>query len=852
MSEQHWLLVESIVLDAAERDVTERRTFLDEACAGNDTLRQDVESLLEFERDAEQFLQRSAMESAAQLATGDVTLDPAGLQIAGYEINEFLGAGGMGEVFRARDVRLERDVAIKIIRRDAEDQTTSARFEEEARAASRLNHPNIVTVHAIGSQDDVSYIVMELVSGQTLRELLALGRRPLPSTLEIAAQLAAGLAAAHDMGVVHRDLKPENVMVTAGGLVKILDFGIARRHVPSGAITPHGSAPDSVHRVPATTAAGTAGYMSPEQAARGPVDHRSDQYSFGAIVYEMLEGRPLSDRTSDPKMTPARPRVELAVRAIVDRCLGATPGERYASTRDMAAAVRELRDGSSSPRRVTRRQVLLGAAVGAAAVATALWRLPFKGVRIRRLAVLPFANGSNDENTEVLADGITEVLIRQLSHVPNLAVIARSTVFHLKGTHDAREVGRRLAVDGVLTGSVSIRGERARVDVALVDAKTGARIWGDVLDRPGSDVLAIQNVIAAMIITRGLGIEASDAMLRDLNGGLASDREAYRLFLLAVHYFRRDTEADYLTARRLLEDAVMRDRSCALAHLTLASTYSVMAIDGFEPPRTAWPQSSLHVDRALEQDPDLPDAHAERATMAFFFGWDWRKAQDEWDIALQSRRANELQGELLTSCVLQQWALGRGEQALALARAARVIDPLSPMLAVREADVLAAMGKLPDAEERYAAIIADAPDDPRAYLGQAQARRVQGRFDEAIDAWRGASTAIGDHELATVVENAHGDDGCRAIDHFLARRELAQMAERQASGGYVSPLDPARAHARLGENERAFALLDAAFTDRAAGLVFLNVDPAWDNIRRDRRFDDIVHRVGLVPRGQRG
>jgi eukaryotic-like serine/threonine-protein kinase len=701
MSEQHWLLVESIVLDAAERDVAERRTFLDAACAGNDALRQDVESLLEFERDAEQFLQRSAMESAAQLATVDVTLDPAGLQIAGYKISEFLGAGGMGEVFRARDVRLERDVAIKIIRRDAEDQTTSARFEEEARAASRLNHPNIVTVHAIGSQDDVSYIVMELVSGQTLREVLALGPRPLPSTLEIATQLAAGLAAAHDRGVVHRDLKPENVMVTAGGLVKILDFGIARRHVASGAPTPQGSAPDSVRRVPATTAAGTAGYMSPEQAARGPVDHRSDQYSFGAIVYEMLARRPLSDRESDPRMAPARTRLELALRSIVDRCLSPTPGERYASTGDLAAAVRELRDGSNTSRpRVTRRQVLLGAAIGAAAVATVLWRLPFNGVHFRRLAVLPFANGSNDENTEVLADGITEVLIRQLSHVPNLAVIARSTVFHLKGTHDAREVGRRLAVDGVLTGSVLIRGERARVDVALVDAKTGARIWGDVLDRPGSDVLAIQNVIAAMIITRGLGIEASDAMLRELNGGLASDREAYRLFLLAVHHFRRDTEADYLTARRLLEDAVMRDRSFALAHLTLASTYSVMAIDGFELPLTAWPQSSVHVDRALEQDPDLPDAHAERATMAFFFGWDWRKAQDEWDIALQSRRANELQGELLTSYVLQQWALGRDEQALALARAARVIDPLSPMLAVREADVLAAMGKLSDAEER--------------------------------------------------------------------------------------------------------------------------------------------------------
>ena len=854
MNEHRWLQVETIVLEAADRDIGERKAFLDEACAGDDALRREVESLLRFERGAEDFLQRSAMDAAAQLATADVALDARDLNIDGYTIGEFLGAGGMGEVYAARDTRLERDVALKIIRRAPEDAGAMARFEEEARSASRLNHPNIVTVHAVGSQHDVSYIVMELVSGQTLRDLMAAGPMPPAAALDIAAQLAEGLAAAHEMAVVHRDLKPENVMVTPGGLLKILDFGIARRDRGSASDTPVATSSGPVRPFTSSSLAGTAGYMSPEQAARGTIDHRSDQFSFGAIVYEMLTGRRVAERASAAGTSEWRPSVEPSLRAIVDRCLSARPDDRYSSTRDLATAVRRIRDNATQARarRLTRRQVLAASAVAGASVAAVLWRLPLGGAAQRRLAVLPFVNMSGDENTQILSNGITEALIRQLPRAQkNLTVMGRHTAFRLKdGPRDPLEVGRLLDVDEVLTGSLTIVGGRAIVEVELADAKTGASIWSDRLDRPELHVLAIQNEIATAIITRGFSVEASDATRRELNRWLTADPEAYLLFLRAVHHLRLGLETEYLEARKLLEDTLKRDGTFALAHVTLASTYSIMAIDGYESPREAWPQSHQHVDRALEQDPQLPDARAERAIELFFYKRDWAGAQREWDLVLQSPRGG-LQGELLSPYVLQHWALGRNDDALRFAQSARRVDPLSPMLAMREADMLAAVGDLSSAAERYTALI-DAAPDPRAHMGLAQVRRRQGRFDDAIGALRRAFAEAEDEALASLLANARGSDGCRAIDRYLAARELEDLAGRAASKQYVSPLDLARVHARLEEPDKAFGFLDDAFDHQAPGLVFLNVDPAWDNIRRDRRFGTAIRRVGFPHTGQRG
>jgi len=833
MTADRWLEVESVAAAALEQPTEQRLAFLDETCGDDSALRTEVESLLAYETAAEHFLPRFALEEAARMFADQSVSESAEWLIPGYDIADLIGAGAMGEVYRARDQRLDRDVAIKVFRRAAGHEHRAPRFEEEARAASALNHPNIVTIYGVGNQDDLAYIVMELVTGRRLRDLLADGTLPEARTLDIAVQLADGLAAAHAAGIVHRDLKPENVMVTDEGLVKILDFGIARRRQGSSVVPAQAARVSPGVLTGYGRVAGTIGYMAPEQAAGESVDYRADQFSLGAILDEMNPERHAAGSLAH----------------VIERCLNPNPEDRYASTRDLATDLRRIRDqslhGHHRTEMTRRRAVMLG---GAALVMTAAgisaWRwLPALN-KPRRLAVLPLTNARQDADAEYLCDGIADVLIRQLGEMPALAVSAWSTVVPLKGKpNDPRQVGRQLDVDEVLIGSVEMEAGRARVQAELVDAKTGARIWGDEFKRSDADVLAIQTDLAAAIIANGLHLKLTDDENRRLRQTLTADPAAYQLFLQAIHYFRLEQESGYLEARRRLETAVERDPTFALALLTLASTYSAMAVDELEDPRIAWLRSHDYVTRALAADSTLPDAHAERATEAFFSKWDWATAQREWDEALKSPRS--VQAELLTSYALQQWALGRGEEALRFARGARSGDRLSPMLAVREADFLAKTTRFDAAADLYTKVIHDQPDDPAAYFGLAEVRRAQGRIDDALDMFRRAFAAADDGETSATVGSLHGPAGLRQLDHVIANGDLAHLNEREQSRQYVSPLLRANAYARLGQTDRAFQFLDQAFTHHSAGLVFLKADRSWDNIRSDTRFSTAVHMVGL-------
>ncbi len=357
-------------------------------------------------------------------------------------------------------------------------------------------------------------------------------------------------------------------------------------------------------------------------------------------------------------------------------------------------------------------------------------------------------------------------------------------------------------------------------------------------------MLAVQNELADAIITDGIDMRLTDRQRYQFRHTLTDNAAAHEFFLLAIHHFRLDTEDDYLTARDFLLRAVALDQRFALAFVMLASTYSVMAIDGYAAPADSWPQADLNVARALTIDPDLPDAHAESAASAFFYRWDWREAERQWKIALQSRRG-EVQSELLTLYALQQWALGRLDAALAVARTAREVDPLSAQAAVREADLLAAVGRYDEAATRYQRTIRDVPADPRARFGLAEVRRKQGRFADAIGARREAHAVLGDRSLDAVFVRAHGSAGYGEIVRAAARHELDALLMRKATGDYVSPLDLSRLFAQLGSSKEAFEYLESAFDDRAAGLVLLKVDPAWENIRDDPRFGEAIQRVGI-------
>jgi tetratricopeptide (TPR) repeat protein len=368
-------------------------------------------------------------------------------------------------------------------------------------------------------------------------------------------------------------------------------------------------------------------------------------------------------------------------------------------------------------------------------------------------------------------------------------------------------------------------------------------MWSNTYDRAATDVLSIQDQIASAIIDEGIRLRLSGDQRRRLLRKPTNDPAAFELYLRAIQAFEKATEADYLGARDLLRQAIARDRSFSLAYVALATTYSLMAIDGYERPADTWPEVSQNVRRALDWDPDLPDAHSEAATALFFSQWDWPGAEREWNRALQSRGGGFVP-DFLRARALQSWALGRPDEALALIRKSRELDPLSFGIIVSEADYLLQTAQLDNAASLYENVIRTEPGASNAYFGLAEVRRAQGRFDEAIEARRRGYAAAGDDSLTKVLSSARGAEGYREVERAAARLELERLETRTATG-YASPLDFARACAQLGEKDRAFSYFPAAFEDRAPGLVFLKVDHAWDAVRDDPRFLAAVHRVGL-------
>jgi eukaryotic-like serine/threonine-protein kinase len=846
------------LLDAAlEVPTADRAAYLGRACEGDEELRREVESLLACRPGV---LDHPAPELVTEVA--------AGSQLGPYRVEGALGEGGMGRVYRAVDVKLGREVALKVLSKAvADDPNYLRRFQEEARLASSLNHPNIVTIYGVGEKGDVAYIAMELVRGRTLRKILAEGAPPVRKVLDLAVQVAEALAAAHAGGIIHRDLKPENVMVTAEERVKVLDFGLAKRH--GGTIAGEGSPDDIVTQTSLTAAGmilGTVGYMSPEQAAGRTLTHATDQFSFGAILYEMLSGRRAFQRATPVETLAAIIReppepiqtlnaaVTAPLQQMVERCLAKNPGDRYPVTEDLAAQLHDIRDqweraaapaavlGSPpQPRRLTRRRVMWLGGVAAASAVSSLtaWKLWPSDSGIRSLAVLPFENAAKDDDAEFLCDGLTDSLIRQITALPPLTV-KRGGVFKGKIV-DSQAAGRQLGVDAIMTGSVARRSGKLYISAELTDVRTGAVLWSGKYDRDQADLLLIQDQIASAIIDEGIRLKLSGDDRRRLVRHATQDREANELYMRAMFYETKETEGDYLTARKFLLEAVEKDEQFAVAFGELARNYASMAVDGYVRPTEAWPLVKLYAEKALVLDPAVLEAHTALGAEAFWNQWNWTLAEQQYKMTFS------LAGHASMGYVLELWAVGRPDEALQLIRRARAVDPLDPTWKLREADMLLQTGRTQRAAEIYEELIRDAREDPRAYFGLAEVKRTQGQFDEAIAQLRLAYEALGetDDSLLEVLAKARGAEGYRQAEKAGAQLELDALTTRAANNQYVSPFDFARAHARLGHKEQAFDYLDAAFADRSPGLLFLKVDHVWDSIRNEQRFRVAVKNIGL-------
>jgi serine/threonine protein kinase/Tfp pilus assembly protein PilF len=741
-----------------------------------------------------------------------------GTRLGPYEILSPLGAGGMGEVYRARDARLERDVAVKVLPpRLARDGEARSRFEREARAVAALSHPNILAIHDFGFEQGVAYAVTELLEGETLRERLDRGRVPVDRAVEYGLQIAAALGAAHEKGIVHRDVKPDNVFVTREGHIKVFDFGIAKRSeepLVGGASTTADTAPGTV--------LGTVGYMSPEQVRSLPVDTRTDLFSLGCVLYEMIAGKRAFGRptpadtlaailTADPvPIDPAATGCPPELARLVARCLEKQREARFQSARDLAFALEaSLRTARPAPGRISRAGRR----------------------RIDSVAILPFANGGGESELDYLVDGLTEDLIQSLARLSPARVIARSSVFRYKGiAADPRAVGRDLEVAAVVTGRATIRGSEIDVAAEIVDVADGAQIWGERYRRPLSALLALEEEIGSALAGRLEGRRRRPPA----PPRVAASPEAYDLYLQGRFQWNRRTEEGFEKALALFEKAIRIDPAFALAYAGISDAYTFLGGYGHRAPEVAFPRAREAAEKALSFG-SFADAHNSLASVLHRYAWDFPRAEAEFRRALAENPAHATAHHWFGLFLL---TMGRFEEARAEVERASVLDPLS--LVVREDRGYWLLCHREDAaaENEFRKVLEmDAAFAPARFdLGIALARRSL--FPEAEAEIRRAIATAGERPrpLATLawVLAAAGrrTDALALLDGLAGAPAFSRALVRVA----------------LEQPDEAFAELERAFGRREDALVSLLVNPRVDPLRGDPRFDDLLKRVGLPRR----
>jgi serine/threonine protein kinase len=746
-----------------------------------------------------------------------------GARLAHYEIVSTLGSGGMGVVYRARDTRLGRDVAIKVMAPHvAADPIMRGRFETEARAVASLSHPGILSIYELGVSDDAPFAVMELLQGQNLRERVLRGPIPWREAADIAAAIADALAAAHGQGIVHRDLKPENVFLTSGGMVKILDFGLAlqRGGTPLDADSP------TIAPTAQGVILGTFGYMAPEQITGGAVDGRTDVFALGCLLYEMLTGRRMFNgatpqeviarvlHDSPPDLSSADPLAPHALGAILRRALERDPSHRFESAHDLSAALRSL----------------LSSGAGVAATLPRASR-----ARGKSIAVLPFANAAGPE-LEYLSDGIAESIINSLSQLDALRVVPRGVAFRYKGLQaDPASLGTALNARTVLTGRLAQHGDVLSIQTELVDTRTESQLWGEQYRQKIGDLLTVQQEIA-WHISEALRLKLTAAQKRKLGSRSTLNADAYQAYLRGRHHWNHWTPEAFRRALEEFQRAVDLDPLYALAYAGLGDTYGAMSYYGYMDPRHGFARARAAATRALELDPELAEAHVTVAIEQLFAGWNWTAAGQELQHALARNPrlaiAHTMHALLLVSA-------GRFEESLAAARTGRDLDPLS---------VMANMGV---AWSRHFS-----GDHEQAARAAQRARELAPAVDEAGNIILASYEALGRFEDAARLMDEQRVWGFRLDGQQLLaawreggpeaywRRRLEMMHASTNTTAHRPELSFAIVHARLGEPDLALDHLEKLVAAHAGGAVFLGIDPVFRTMHGMPRFEALLTRVG--------
>ena len=756
----------------------------------------------------------------------------AGARLGTYEILAQLGAGGMGEVYRARDLRLDREIALKVLPDAvARDVDHLARFEREARVVAGLNHPNIVTLHSVEDEDDVRFLTMELVEGQSLADLVTPGGLPLGRVLDIAIPIADALSAAHERGVVHRDLKPANVMVMRDGRVKVLDFGLAKAAATTAADTQGPTVGG-----PLTTTGvivGTVPYMAPEQILGEPVDARTDLFAFGILLYELLAGRrPFAAPTAmavTAAILNAAPESFASLRAdlppdvgrIVSRCLEKKPRERVQTALDVSNELRRLKHGHGDR------------GTGTSSVES-----------VASIAILPFVNRSRDEADEYFSDGLADELLNVLTKIQGLRVAARTSAFHFKGKDKTiAEIGRALNVAAILDGSVRKAGSRVRISVQLVKVSDGYHLWSETYDRTLEDIFSVQDDIAQSVVKElratllgepvdtGTPDEVKAEVARAARGRGRSV-EAHRLALQGRHMIERLTRDDVRRGMGYLHQALEMDPDHALAWVDLARAHLISAGYGWEPMDERVAAARQAVEQALAIEPDLSEGHAVLGRVRLYFDWDWEGAKESY------RRALELAPGIAAgrhgAGILAQNE-GRLGDALDLYRRAVDQDPLSAAAFQRLGAACLVGGRLGEAEAALRKAIELAPQRIVAHSTLAQALLAQGHLDEArAEAEREPERAFRLQVLAAIY---HAQERAKESDEAL--RALVETESSNAA------FQIAEAHAARHEPDGAFEWLERARRQRDPGLTEVKGSYMLLRLHGDPRWNAFLKTMGI-------
>ena len=786
-----------------------------------------------------------------------------GQTVSHYKILEKLGEGGMGVVYKAQDTKLRRTVALKFLPPElTRDPEAKERFVHEAQAASALDHHNICTVYEIGeSAEGQSFIAMAYYEGESLKERIGRGPLKIDEVIDMAIQIAQGLTEAHQHTIVHRDIKPGNVLITKNGVAKIVDFGLAKLSGQTR-ITKAGSA------------VGTVAYMSPEQARSEEVDHRTDIWSLGLVLYEMITGRQAfradyenaliySIMSVEPEPpTSLRTGVPMELERIISKCLEKSPGDRYQHADELLVDLRRTHQGQQKvlatqngvrePGKTTRFErvlppvaVLLGVILIVAAIL--ILRDSFEPGQDRTdaanavkwensIAVLPFKNISSDPNQEYFCDGMTEEIINALSKLEALHVTARTSAFRFRGKElDIREIGKQLNVSTVLEGSVRRAGNKLRVTAQLINVADGYHLWSERYDRELEDVFAIQDEISLAIVDK-LKVRLLGEHKARLAKRYTESFEVYDLYLKGRYELSTLTEAGIKRSLDYFQQAIQKDPNCALAYVGVASVYNALALVGQFSSNETMPRAKSELLRALKLDDSLAEAHAWLGEVYLQYEWDWSSAEREFKRAIALKPNSPEAHQFYADYLIVTGSMG---QASIEIKRARELDPLSTIPNTILGYQLYVLREFDQVIEHCRKMLKTEP----SFLLQLhlwRALRQQNRLSEALVECKKLFTLFISREVAEAMERVDAESGYKSAMRAAAKK-LADLSTKR----YISPYLIATLFAHAEDDNETLQWLEKAHAERDMAFYSIGVDPDWDRVRSHPRFTALLEKVGL-------